>query len=223
LPLIGVVVGRWNVVTLLVLYWVENGVIGILNVPKILLARGRSGPIEAPRAFIAGFFLVHYGPFWFVHGVFVLSLPALVGLGGGSGPGGSGLPAFSGPTLPPGFPTDAFIGFGPDPGTGARPAGPDLSGLAIAVIGLAISHTISFVVNYRGRGEYLKVSPAQQAQAPYGRLVILHLAIILGGIVSLAIGSPIGAVVVLVLLKTAVDLRFHLREHAGLAARPLPV
>ena len=27
----------------------------------------------------------------------------------------------------------------------------------------------------------------------------------------------------IVLLKTAVDLRFHLREHAGLAARPLPV
>ena len=59
------------------------------------------------------------------------------------------------------------------------------------MIGLAISHTVSFVLNYRRRGEYLKVSPAQQAQAPYGRLVILHLAIILGaGRASFSLPAP---------------------------------
>jgi hypothetical protein len=49
--------------------------------------------------------------------------------------------------------------------------------------------------------------------APYGRLVILHLTILFGAFVSLAIGSPIGAIVVLVLLKTGLDLWLHLREH----------
>jgi hypothetical protein len=219
-PLIGVLFGGWSVVTLLVLYWVENGIIGVLTVPKILLARGGAGPIEAARAVIAAFFLVHYGLFWFVHGVFVFALPVLAGLGGvaGSPGGGSGL---TGPSLPPGFPPDLVPAFGAA-GSGLRPAGPDLSAVAVAAIGLAISHGVSFAVNYLGRHENLKVSPAQQAQAPYGRLVILHLAIILGGTVSLAIGSPIGAVIVLVLLKTVVDLRFHVREHARLAARPIP-
>lgn len=218
LPLIGVVFGRWSVVTLLVLYWVENGVIGVLNVPKILLARGRSGPVEAPRPLVALFFLVHYGLFWFVHGVFVWTLPLFagvttaVGLGGGTGALGA--------TLPPGLPADLAPVFGPA-GNGLGLAGPDLSAVAIAAVGLAVSHTVSFVVNYLGRHENLKVSPAQQAGAPYGRLVILHLAIILGGIVSLVIGSPVGAVIVLVLLKTTVDLRFHVREHGRLTAQPL--
>jgi hypothetical protein len=48
---------------------------------------------------------------------------------------------------------------------------------------------------------------------PYGRLVILHITIVLGGIVSAYLGSPIGSLLVLVVLKTALDLYFHLRQH----------
>ena len=44
-PLAGVLLWGWNVATILVLYWVENGIIGVLNIPKILLA---SGPSEPP-------------------------------------------------------------------------------------------------------------------------------------------------------------------------------
>jgi hypothetical protein len=221
LPLIGVLFGRWNVATLLVLYWVENGIIGLLNVPKILLARGGVGPVEAPRVLVAVFFLIHYGLFWFVHGVFVLTLPMFIAMSGAASPVG---PIDVQPTLPPGFPPDLVpaIGGGGSAVGPVGPVGPDLSAVAIAAIGLAISHTVSLVVNYLGRGENLKVSPAQQAQAPYGRLVILHVTIIIGAMVSLFIGSPVGAVVVLVLLKTIVDLRFHLREHAAIAARPHP-
>jgi hypothetical protein len=76
-------------------------------------------------------------------------------------------------------------------------------------------------VNYLGRGEYRKVSPTEQAQQPYSRLVLLHLAIIFGGVVSLMLGSPLGSVVVLVILKLALDVRLHRREHDRLAARPL--
>ena len=39
-PLVGVLFWGWNVATLLVLYWVENGIVGLLNVPKMLLASG---------------------------------------------------------------------------------------------------------------------------------------------------------------------------------------
>jgi hypothetical protein len=227
IPLAGVLLWGWNVATLLVLYWVENGIVGLLNVPKMLVASGldepasrvvavrRIGPVTVARsgmttkAALVPFFLVHYGIFWFVHGVFVFTLPLFIGVGS--------------------------HGFGPDllaPGLGgstsyglieqAPSIGPNLSAVAWGAVGLAISHTASFLVNFVGRGEYSRVSAARQMVAPYGRLVILHLTILFGAFVSLAIGSPIGAIVVLVLLKTTVDVAFHVREHGGLGTLPQP-
>ena len=35
------------------------------------------------RGAIAGFFVLHYGIFWFVHGVFVLTMPLFAGIGSG--------------------------------------------------------------------------------------------------------------------------------------------
>jgi len=86
-------------------------------------------------------------------------------------------------------------------------------------LGLAISRGASFVVNFLGRREYLRVSVAEQMFAPYGRLLILHLTIILGAFLSLVLGSPVGAIVILVLIKTIVDLGFHIREHAAISTR----
>jgi Family of unknown function (DUF6498) len=224
IPLVGVVFWGWNVATLLVLYWVENGIVGLLNVPKMLLARGPVAPgegelringrVSTSNVGAVIFFLIHYGLFWFVHGVFVFSLTAFApfadrGLGDG--------------TFQPVIP-DGLGGVFPGPAETGLPAaarGPDLSAVAWAAIGLAISHGASFVFNYLGRREYLRVSPGRQMFAPYGRLVILHLAILFGAFVSIAIGSPIGALIVLVVLKTIVDLTLHLREH-GIPIGPVP-
>jgi hypothetical protein len=210
-PLLGVLFWGWNVATLLVLYWAENGIIGLLNVPKMLLARGPDAPGEGfantsgrPRvASIAQvpFFLIHYGLFWVVHGIFVFTLPLFVGMRATIDRAIDAIP--TAPEL-----------------LGERVAGsgPDLAAVTIGVVGLAISHGVSFVINYLGRREYLRISPSAQMFAPYGRLMILHLTIIFGAVVSLSLGSPVGAIVVLVLLKTAVDLVLHRREHARLGA-----
>jgi hypothetical protein len=68
-------------------------------------------------------------------------------------------------------------------------------------------------MNYIGRGEYKTLSPAEVMTQPYSRLVILHLTIILGAFVSIRLGTPIGSLLVLVVLKTGLDLYFHLRQH----------
>ena len=225
-PLAGVLFGGWNVATILVLYWVENGIIGVLNIPKILLACGPDepptrtvdvrgiGPVVVPRSAgmnskfgLVPFFIVHYGIFWFVHGVFVFTLPLFVGdvVTAVHDPG------MLEPGSAPGVAFDVVR-------TGA--IGPDMAAVTFSAIGLGISRIASFLINYLGQREYLTVSPARQMFAPYGRLVILHLTILFGAFVSLTIGSPIGAIIVLVVLKTFVDLRFHLREHALLAATP---
>src|SRR3712207_5035022 len=40
IPLVGVVFFGWSLLTILVLYWLENGIVGLWNVPKIILAKG---------------------------------------------------------------------------------------------------------------------------------------------------------------------------------------
>ena len=49
--------------------------------------------------------------------------------------------------------------------------------------------------------------------APYGRLMVLHITIIIGGMAIAMTGAPSAAVLILVLLKTALDLGLHLAEH----------
>ncbi len=188
LPLAGVLFFGWDVGMVLITYWLENGIVGLINIPKILLARdSRTTLANEPsgRVIYAAFFAVHYGIFWLVHGVFVF---VLFGRGSASG--------FTGP----------FEMVANDPA------------LLLAALALLASHGASFLVNYIGRGEYKHTSPDSQALQPYSRMVILHVTIVLGGVLVLSLGEPLVALILLVVLKTAFDLFFHLREHGRTAA-----
>lgn len=55
--------------------------------------------------------------------------------------------------------------------------------------------------------------------APYNRIMIMHLTLIFGGWIVLLVGMPAGALVVLLLLKTAADLRAHRNEHRVAASK----
>jgi len=208
IPLVGVLFLGWNVWTILTIYWLENGVVGVFNVLKMARAEGsilggipamsllRNGvPITgSAKAVLIPFFILHYGIFWLVHGVFILALPTFMALRpdsvfGGGGFGDEGLPAAA-PSITS-----------------------DPRALVLVVIGLFISHGVSYWLNYIGRGEYKRTSVARQMAAPYARLVILHITIILGAMAIVFTGAPAAAVLVLVVLKTALDLGLHLAEH----------
>jgi len=94
--------------------------------------------------------------------------------------------------------------------------GPRLEGslrdLGIAALGLAVSHGISYRKNFIGQGEYQKVSFAALFWQPYSRVIVMHLTIILGGALAQAIGSPVPAVILMVVFKTLVDITSHLAE-----------
>jgi hypothetical protein len=49
---------------------------------------------------------------------------------------------------------------------------------------------------------------------PYARVVVLHLTIIGGGFLVMALGAPVLGLLLLVVLKIGVDLAAHLREHS---------
>jgi hypothetical protein len=184
IPLIGVMFLGWSVAMVLIAYWLENGIVGLINVPKIMFAGretpGAAGQVDRVGVFVrALFFAVHYGIFWFVHGFFVFALT-------GAGP---------------------FFPFG----VGSSVV--DATAVGVIALALLISHGTSFVINYIGGQEYLRTTPERQSWQPYGRLVVLHITILLGGFVIMLLGQPLGLVVLLVALKTAADLALHLREH----------
>ncbi len=218
IPLAGVLLLGWRLSDLMLLYWLENGIIGGFTVLKIVTSRV---PVEAPgpargamlvplvhrlgAVGTAMFFTVHYGLFWTVHGVFVrlffVPVPGTLG-GGWSGPG--------------------FLGerFGGVP-MSAEPFGPAVGavsgGFALALVSLVISHGTSYVVNFLGRGEDRSLSPLALMQQPYGRVVVLHVTVLGGGVFALFLGQPLLSLVVLVVLKTGIDVHAHLREHGRAA------
>ena len=182
-PVFGVFCLHWEVFPLLLLFWSENVIIGGFNVLKMLASNPESAANWAGKLFLIPFFCIHYGMFIFVHGVFVIGL-----FGGGFKPGAPF----------PDFDTvwQMFREYH----------------LVWAILGLAISHGISFVTNYLGKGEYRRASLPVLMQQPYGRIVVLHLTILGGGFLMMALHSPMVGLLLLVALKIALDLRSHFAE-----------
>jgi hypothetical protein len=211
LPIVGVVHWGWNVFEIVVLYWFENLVLGVINVLKMLTccpepeekdASGQPLPDylqssngsalvhHGSKLFLIPFFTLHYGGFCAGHGVFVF--------------------AMLGPKTPAGGDADPFKKmadwFSSFPES-------DIKWFALAIMA---SHLFSFFHNYIGKGEFRKTTPPELMHAPYGRIVVLHLAIIFGGFVVQAMGSSVGMLTLLIIGKIIIDAKLHLRAHKKL-------
>jgi hypothetical protein len=191
LPLYGVLVHHWPVFPVMLLFWLENVVIGVLNVPRILLARPADGARWAAKFALVPFFCVHYGVFTAVHGLFVFSLF-----------GGESYQALVDGLWPIDAARRAVEEFALWPALGA----------------LTASHLFSFFWNYLGRREFQQARPEALMHAPYNRVLVLHVTIILGGILIQLFNSSLWALLLLIGLKIGVDLRAHLKEHRKLPA-----
>ena len=187
LPLYGVLVFGWPVFPLLLLFWLENVVVGTFNALRMLLADPADLALWASKLFMVPFFCFHYGMFTAIHGSFVVSL-------------------FGGKAY--GRLDRGFV-----PVEGAMRAIADFD-LGPALAMLAGSHAFSFLWNYLIRGEFRRASPSELMGQPYKRVVVLHVAILLGGAVTMALDSPLWALVFLIALKIGFDLWAHLKEHA---------
>ena len=90
-----------------------------------------------------------------------------------------------------------------------------LAPLWTAILAIFVSHGVSFCSNFLGRREYLGRKAGNQTIEPYKRLMLLHFTILLGGWAVIALGQPIYALLLLVVLKIGMDLSAHLKEHRG--------
>ena len=143
------------------------------------------------------FFLAHFGGFMAGHFIFIYALFIQGVESDGTIAGGGEAGVFE--TL-----TDVFVPLSP------------------ALVALFFSHGVSFFTNFLRRREYVGRNPSDQMKEPYKRVVVMHVTIIFGGWVILALGTPVWALILLLGLKTAVDLRAHRKEHSGDAAAPVP-
>ena len=87
-----------------------------------------------------------------------------------------------------------------------------LGEMGLALLVLSVSHGFSYSRNFIGRGEYLIVPFTRLFWQPYARVIVMHMTIIGGGALAASLGSPLGALLVLVSLKTLIDLVAHRLE-----------
>ncbi len=195
IPLISFVVFDVDLHALLVVYWVEVGVIGAATAAKIRRAEGTDNPeelpnweyspmgsggsrtvrslVDKPRERVFRDFLGTYAVFWGFLGFPVLSLP--------------------------------------DDLSGVEAASP------LVVLGAAVALSVTHVLSYRfdfleGR-EYERKGPVTLLVEPFPRLYGLVGTVVFAGAAIAVTGSPVGLLALIVGAKTYVDVRAHGRAH----------
>jgi hypothetical protein len=201
LPLWAVWAGHMSVGDVFVVYWIENVAVWAITIAKVGTARGTGTPG-------GGTFTLNGKPvdpastgplaFFFAlhYGIFTLV---------------HGVFAF----------VMAF-----QIGGDLHPTSWMLAGLA-----LALSHLGSLWINWFGEGERWQVSAVSAMWQPYPRMLVLHVGILVGfTLVPESVGpggasgfEQLGPALVLLGLKTVVDLALHLRERSRAGRQPSAV
>ena len=191
LPLLGVLYLDWDVAALMILYWSENLVVGFYTLAKMLITSPLGGILSGL------FFCIHYGGFCAVHGLFILTLlvnPDTEFMSGDPWPLWLVFIQLLVSVI------QQVLAFAP----------PDW---IVAFSALWISHGASFITNFLLGGERYESNAKALMVAPYGRIVLLHITVIFGGMAVLTLGQPLGMLLVLVFLKLTMDVGLHLRVH----------
>ncbi|MEM8616899.1 MAG: DUF6498-containing protein [Pseudomonadota bacterium] len=174
-PIVAVLTLGWGAAALVFLYWLENLIVGAVALAKMIGSSIHNGPLAIAGMFFLGpFFIVHYGMFCFVHGIFVAAF-AEVQVGNS--------PDFFGPF--------GLINL-------ALSSGVMMPMFISAIIGL---QAFLYLRDFIGRGEYKKVPFDEHMIAPYGRVVVLHIGIFAGAFALAAIGEPLWGILALIGLR----------------------
>lgn len=181
LPLICALTFGWSLLSLMLLYWAENVIVGVINVIKMIVASANKGIAKKlSMLFDVPFFIVHYGMFCAVHGVLILVIF-------------NGEPdrSFEDPRELPFYflqqvHLDTFF--------------------ALNLILLATFHLYRFTFEWLLPGVWRTTDPFVQMFMPYGRIIVVHIAVLVGGFIASLAGSTWIAVLLLALLKTVLEV-----------------
>ncbi len=95
--------------------------------------------------------------------------------------------------------------------------------LVTCVLLLALSHGWSFVAHVLGAPPEARATDLRKIMLrPYGRMVVLHVAILVGGLAVTALDTPVAALIILIVLKIGIDLALHNRANLPRTGTPAP-
>ncbi len=192
LPLGGVVALGWGALALVVLYWMENAAIGLATMVRMVLV-GLNSPGESPLKGIGSalFFAFHYGMFWVGHGLFIII--------------GSGLARESRGSVP--VEHAEFL------------HAIDVFWALVVLAFVRFAWEILLAVVDWGTGRLASAKIEDEMSAPYTRLAVLHVGIVLSGFVAVNAGDPAAFTLAIILGYAAwtfvQDIRRRVKTASG--------
>lgn len=186
IPFYGIAGWNWDIFSVFFLYWAENAVIGFYILLIMFCFAASKGVLTLIASlFTMAFFVVHYGMFCMGHIAIITELFS------------------SNSDLNVTGPEDIVALF----------QTPTVQGFYWAVVGLVIAQGFQCYNLYQTK--YSKAGSVDEIMfAPYGRIIVLHVAILGGGAIAMVLGQPVGALAVLIILKTLYDvITFNMQEN----------
>src|ERR1700674_772186 len=209
LPLVGVLAWHWDAFLLLMLYWTETAVVGVWTMARIGVSpAGAMGPLyvngkpTSSRAALVVFLIVHSTIFMAIHFVFLWALFSADWAGRVHGVGDfvDRIVVDSGMWAPLGA---LFIGRG-----------------VVFLFDVLRPDLLQSLVRTLFRRTVRLPAPAPPGDPGtvligfYGRIMMMQVAIILGAVLSFALGT-IAPLVLLIAIKTVVDVGIHVAVDMG--------
>lgn len=187
-----IILNKATAMEILLIYWMESAVIGFFNVLKMGIAGWGLNPKEHIGNIILKIFLI---PFFIVHyGIFMIVHFIFIIVITSINDKGQ-----TGPIL-----SNLLTALG---------------AIAIPILILLISHGYSFIYNFILKEEYKNANPHELMGQPYIRVIVMHLVIIFGTIISGLLMKyypnltfQIGLIMLFILLKTIADIIAHIKE-----------
>jgi len=199
-PLAGVLYFDWRLFPVMLLFWLDNVVIGLYTVARLRLMRrdrgaaSGSGSLEwqarQARGFAFGYFF-----FTLIHGLFLILIFGSFDLR---------RPEYAHRSL-----IDHLADILQEPQFG------------IAVLALVASRGFDLFDDYRRSQAFENANASEVMGASFGRVILLHLVLLGGGALAVWLREPLAALVLLIVLKTAGDIFAHAASHRP-DRRPAP-
>jgi hypothetical protein len=179
LPVLGVIVWGWGAAPLVLLYWLENVIAGVMTIPRLVISGASYGGIGlAVGAGLSAFFVFHYGMFCLVHGTFLFAFISM-----------SGDTPFAG--------EDPFMDIFGMVGA-ALASAPHVDWMVLLIFAFQV---LLFLNDFIIRGEWKNTNPMAEMMAPYGRIIVLHIGIFAGAGALFLLGQPMVGVLALIVFR----------------------
>lgn len=176
-PIYGVIVFGWNAIPLVMLYWMENIIAGVLTIPRIVISGATFGPAGFGFGILLScFFVFHYGLFCAVHGTFLMAFIS-----------------FNDAANEPPIIMDVWAMF-----QYGLTSAPHVEYFVYAIIAFQV---LVLVWEFGIKAEWKQTNPMVEMFAPYGRIIVLHLAIFGGAFALFLLGQPMVGVLALILFR----------------------